>query len=274
MIIMEEWQKQRLDFYQNSGALEFIKNYFNVKKGVRCIAGHYKEYPKRGRCQYEYQNNKTRMITIPHIDTKKYTSLIDFNCVHSFMRTFDKSVLEWMDIKTYLHFIRTSSVGINAILEIDTPYISIEEKSPRVDFFECTNDINNTINTIDKKLEEIGENYNMLFSGNGLYIILEGYYEDNFLEYKDNFINLFENLQKDGFGNPLKIHIDNKLAPWNDYMKIPFTFHERKPRITVPLPKGDIDVEWLKRVSNINNIMNDYSIISEIIKKANWVKLW
>lgn len=272
---MEEWKKERFKFYTQSDALNFIKNYFNVKKGVRCIAGHYREYPKKGRCQYENFENKTRMITIPHIESKKFDALIEFNCVHSFMRIFHKSVLEWMDIKDYLPTIRNSSIGMNAILEIDTPYISLKEKSPRVDFFDCINDINNIIKIIDKELENLNEKYNMMFSGNGLYFILEGYYnEDSFMDYKENFINLFENMQKNGLGDKLKVHIDNKGAPWNDYMKIPFTFHERKPRITVPLPKGDINIEWLKRVSNIDNVMNDYSIITEIIKTAKWEKLW
>ncbi len=272
---MEDWQKQRLNFYTKSEALDFIKKYFNVKKGVRCVACHYREYPKKGRHQYEHFENKVRMITIPHIKNEIPNILTDFNCVHSFMRIFRKSVLEWMDIKDYLPTIRNSSIGMNAILEIDTPYVSLEEKSPRIDFFDCINDINNTIKIIDKELENINEKYNMMFSGNGLYFILEGYYnEDTFMDYKENFINLFENMQKNGLGDKLKVHIDNKLAPWNDYMKIPFTFHERKPRITVPLPKGDIDTEWLKRVSHTTNIMNNYTIISEIIKTANWEKLW
>jgi len=273
---MEEWQKQRLDFYIKSGASQFISKYLDVKDGIRCISSHPREYPKRGRIQYEYNAIKgtQRMYRFyPELLTK-------YNCIHSFMYTFDKKVLEWVDQDVAINLYRASTVGINAIIEIDSPYKTEKEGSPRLDIMDFIPELNKTLSIIIKRLDELGEEYYILFSGNGVYIILEGYYPrlDNEIErlqdYKDNFINLFENLQKDGFGNPLKVHIDNSGAPWNDYMKIPFTFHEKKPRMSIPLSKEEIDGKWLRQVSDVNNIMNDYSIINEIIKKANWEKLW
>lgn len=272
---MEQWQIDRQKFYVESSALGFIKDYFDVKNGVRCISAHPIEYVKNGsRIQYIYGNNQQKMYTFyPEV-------LIKYNCVHSFMYIFDSKVLEWVDQDKSLDLYRGAAIGINAILEIDSPYESLEKGAKRLDIMEFVPELNNTIYRICKILDDIGEEYNILFSGNGIYIILEGYYPrlennvENLGVYKQNFINLFQTLQETELGNDLKIHVDNKGAPWSDYMKIPFTFHEWLPRMSIPLPKGEVIKEDLEYFSSVNNIMNDYTIIDNIIKWAKWEKLW
>lgn len=276
---IEQWQLNRYKFYKKPGIIPFIENYFDVKDGVRCVAAHPREYPKKGRVQYEYQDNMQRMYTFyPEL-------LIRYNCIHSFMHIFDPIVLEWTDENDAIELYRTAesdgkaSAGINAILEVDSPYDSIGEKARRLDIFNFIPELNNRISKIDKWLNEYGENYNIQFSGNGVYIILEGVYpkidnDGDIKTYKENFINMVERMKETELGDKTKIHIDNNKAPWNDYMKIPFTFHERFHRISIPLQKGEIIKEDLIYYSDPNNIMNNPDIVSKIIKDANWQKLW
>lgn len=280
---MQKWQEDRINFYNKSNAFPFIKEYFDVKDGVRCIVAHPIEYIKNGkRIQYDYDpyNNTQKMYTLyPEV-------LIKYNCIHSFMYIFDKIVLEWIDQDDSLDLYRSAeysgraAAGINAILEIDSPYESLEKGAKRLDIIDCIPELNSVINKIDKILEDRGEDYIILFSGNGIYIILEGYYPrldnnlGNLVTYKENFVNLFDSLKLTELCSDLRIHIDNKSAPWNDYMKIPFTFHEKLPRISIPLPKEEIIKEDLEYYSSVQNVMNDYSLIDKIISKAKWEKLW
>lgn len=281
MKIIDSWQMERYKFYKESKALDFIKDYFDVKDGVRCIAVHHpkgKENPDKIYRGYQYQNNKQRLVTFyPEL-------LINYNCIHSYMYIFDRKVLDLVEQDDAIKLYRASAVGINAILEIDSPNESEDKRAKRLDIMDYIPELNDTISIIDKQLEDgdnySGEDYNILFSGNGIYIILEGYYPrldnevENLLTYKDNFINLFENVLGE-LRDKTKVHIDNAEAPWNDYMKIPFTFHEKTPRISIPLPKGEeIIKEDLQYYSDADNAIKNPEIVEEIIKRAKWEKLW
>jgi len=270
---MENWKEKRIDFYQNSKSLEFIKNYFDVKKGIRLVACHNKN-GETIRNINDYQTLQLRPLTLPDYTTGKYNILKDFWCVHSLMYTFDNKMADWMKIKDHTITLENNRVGINAVIDLDTPDDPESDKAKRLTFFDHIQQFNNTINIIDKKLDEECQDYNLMFSGNGIYFILNGYYGDNLLTYRDNFVNTIDNLKENGLDDKLKVHIDNKSAAWSVYTKIPFTFHTSKDRISIPLPKGEIDGRWLNEVSNSNNIMNDYTIVNEIIKKSNWNKIW
>lgn len=278
---LEQWQMDRLALYKGSGALDFIKNYFDVKQGVRCIAGHYIDYPNSSPRYWEHNGNNCRMMTLPDVGSGKWSALIDFNCVHSFMHIFDKSVLEWMPYESRIETAEDSIIGMCAVLDIDTPYESNDEFAKRLDFFDFIPQFNNVISVVDSELEELGEEYNILFSGNGLKIEFAGFYGDDWEDYEEDFLDLIDKLKDEcGLGDPLKVHVDNNQAPWNDYFKCPFTFHEirncniKKHRISMPVAKGEIDAEWLEYVSDVNTVMNNYNVIEEIIKRARWEKLW
>jgi hypothetical protein len=277
---MEDWQEQRVDFYQNSAALPFINNYFDVKKGVRLLFGHIKDMYKLKRMPtYRlYENNKCRYMTLPDVITRKYTPLKDYWCNHSSIYTFDKKVLQFHSDNDTLELGRNSAIGMNAVIELDSPNDPSYDKAKRLLFFDHIEEFNNVISQIDKKLNELTTDYNIMFSGNGIYIILESCYEDNFSQegyYRDNFLNLLHTMQEtEGLGDKFKVHIDNSKAPWNDFFKLPFTFHESRPRISIPLPKGELDSEFINEHSNVNNTLNDYSLINETIQNAKWSKIW
>ena len=290
---MEEWQKQRLDFYQNSNALDFIENYFDVKKGVRCIACHEKDmYVLKHEPTYRLYDgkDKCRAYTLPDSISKDYSALIYYACVHSYVYTFDKCILEWNDIKNKKSIFIKNRVGLNTCIELDAPIDINSDKIKRLSFFDHIEQFNEAIEKIINKIKNICEDakkiteidykidYNLQFSGNGIYIHIEGYYEEDLLEpnaFKDNMINLIDILkEKEDLGDDIKVHVCNNKIPWNKYFKIPFTFHESRPRISIPLPKGKLDEKWIDEHSNVNNIMNDYSLIKEIINNAGWNKIW
>lgn len=272
MIKMNVKKDNMISLYSNQKVLDFINNYFDVKKGVRCSVGHKKDY--KSPSYYKHFNNMTCLRTLPFLDKDNIVSLLEFNCLHSFMYIFDEKVIDGFIMPNYISQIKNSIIGINAIFEIDSPYNSNRKGKRRLDIFDHIEEMNQLIYAVDKELEKQGEDYNMLFSGNGIYIILEGYYENNWFDYAENFESLFSNMKNSGYGDKLKVHIDNNKIPWNDYMKIPFTFHEKKDRISVPLAKGEINGEWLNRVSNVNNIINNCDIVDEVISKCRWKKLW
>ncbi len=282
IMVGEEWQKDRNEFYNKSKAYKFIENYFDVEKGTRCIAGHKKIYYIEGKQYtknskgdlikfnpdyYTYNGDFKKMITL------EKEKLIEFNCIHTFMRTFNEKPINY-----YSRFEpdtpKESVIGINPVLELDTPYETLSEGSPRKDFFNSINEFNEAIKKMDKELNNINTDYNIMFSGNGIYFLLEGYYGNELNKYEENLINLIDQLKETELGNPLKVHLDNKESPWNDYFKIPFTFHEKKSRISCPLPKGELNKEWIKEHTDIVKIKEDYSLISELINESGWNKIW
>lgn len=269
-------QKDRIDFYENSSAADFINRYFDVQKGVRYIVGHVENRSKRGRQpSYRlYKNNRCKPIALPKAFGNKGSPFRDYYCNHAFIYTFNDHGDEWFDEKEKKTLYTENILGMNQVIDLDMPDDPEGEKSRRLNFFDYINEFDGIISEVDKTLKKWDENYNLMFSGNGIYMLLQGCYEDNLNDYIDNIINLVDKLKETELGNESKVHICNSGAPWNDYMKIPFTFHETRPRMSVPLSKGKIDGEWLDRVSNVNNVMKDYSIVDEIIERCRWDKIW
>lgn len=112
-------------------------------------------------------------------------------------------------------------------------------------------------------------------TGNGFNITCEPYWFD---ERQDTFAN-FKNTMETGIRNinvenedKIKgVHIDEKILDWSIYKKMPFTYHAKWNRITLPVAKGRIDKEWLKKMSNIDYFLsNEIDNLNEVIEKSNW----
>lgn len=274
------WIADNTALYENSSAYNFIEKYFNIKNGVRCIATHPESYfinNHQYRLNWEGKvvNFSPKYYDSPvnsnyqKMRTLSKETLINSRCTHSFMFAFDKKLLNWYP-KSHPTFPAESIIGINAVLDLDAPKIGTYRK----DIFDSIDEFNIAINVLSKALDEIDQEYTQMFSGNGVYFILKGYYKKNLIKrYSYNLINLIKNLQMYEFSD-LKVKLDNARVPWNDYFKIPFTIHEKKARISCPLPKGEIDAKWLKEHTDLNKIKENYSLIDEIIKEANWKKIW
>ena len=275
-VVVEWWRVDRIKFYEESGTGLFIDNFFDVKKGVRCIVGHEKDmYRLNHEPHYrEWNGGKCRAYTLQDPILSRFRILTDDWTNHCYIYTYDKSILQWHNGTESRAMFRNNKVGLNAVIELDSPDDPNSDKAKRLTFFNHISEFDMAIEKIVKVLEEWAKKatkktgvvykieYNLQFSGNGVYIYLEGYYEDNLLEgggFKDNFINILDTLkEKEDLGDKTKVHICNSKAPWNKYFKVPFSFHETRNRISIPLPKGKLDGKWIDRVSNVDNIMNDY----------------
>lgn len=269
-------KKDRIHFYKNSNAFDFINDFFDVQKGVRYVVGHVENRVERNRQPtYRLWKNETcKPIRFLPVFDENDSLLIDYYCNHTYIYTFkdhkDKCFPNIDRIKMFEDY----ELGINAFLDLDMPEDPEGKNAKRLNFFDHIDEFNVVLSKIDKILKKNGEKYNLMFSGNGIYVLFQGYYEDNLDEYVENMKNLIDHLKESELGDKSKVHVCNTRAPWNDYHKLPFTFHETRPRMSLPLKKGKLDGEWLNRVSNVNNVMKDYNIINEIIKKCRWEKLW
>lgn len=184
-------------------------------------------------------------------------------------------------------------IGTSYVIDIDTPWINpLTAKDGNHNFFEpdIIKQMNEATWYIGKLLDKYEFKYNCMFSGNGFYFILESFYPEEY-DYK---VNIFEHEEKMKLklenieeilrrkNNQINVHAVGQ--GWNRYYKSPFVFHKKQPRISIPLNKdqiGNIDVDWLKKVTFIPNIVKqnnyfkfDVRIINEIISKANWSRLW
>jgi len=269
-------RKDRMAFYKNSSATDFINYYFNVQKGVRYMVGHVENRAELGRMpSYRmYKNNKCKAIKLSTILDEKDNPFREYYSNHAYIYTFKDHKDKWFNIEQKKTMYTENILGMNQVIDLDMPEDPKGEKARRLNFFDHIDEFNVVISKIDKKLTDLEENYNLMFSGNGIYFVLEGYYEDNLSVYIDNIINLIDHFKETEFGDKSEVHVCNNAAPWNDYFKLPFTFHESRPRMSVPLRKGKIDGDWLDKVSDISNVMNDYSIVDDIIEKCRWEKLW
>lgn len=294
--------------------MEFMEQYFDVKKGVRCIAGH--KYSKGSPVYYVYDRREgiegiERIEGIEGEGGKRgegieYRKMINpripeydnvmrkIKTAHGFFFTFDGRVVDsYFPAIGRINYICSSIVGINYSIDLDAPHESLEKGAKRLDFFDYVKEFDEAVGVICRRLDELGEVYNLMFSGNGIYIMLGGYYEDidgDVMNYVRDIDIEIENMKNGSLGNgslgngslgidlgnKLKVHIDNKKLAWNKYVKLPFQPHGNLGnRYSIPIPIGGdhgqnkcIDKEWVREACNLGIGKEN------IIKKANWKKIW
>lgn len=184
---------------------------------------------------------------------------------------FNNRVSQW-DVKKESH--NDNIVGITMTFEIDVPIKGVNIFSDRY-----WDDFMFQKYKIEKELERQGEEWNCLFSGNGIYIICESRYIDEegirkLQELRDIRKRIIDRLtltSSNGgiFGRPV---IDARDLGWANYFKAPFTYHETIDRFTFPIKKGNIDRKWLQSICDINSIDKDKII--EILNECKWRKIW
>lgn len=276
---LEDWQKQKIDFYVNSSALAFIEDFFNLgsDRAVRCIGGHIKGFSKGDQPTLRrWRNNYTECRGYSLKEEGKYKCLKDFWTNHFFIHIHDKDVLEWHPRVEKKSMFKDNVIGLQPVFELDSPYTD-ENMTSRKIFFDCIDEFDSAIYIVTHELEKADLNWVLEFSGNGIYVIGEAYIgnQDKERIFETNYINQIDHFNEGILGDDLHVHLDNVKANWHKYFKIPFTGHDSKNRMSIPLPKGKLDGPWIDEMSNLDNIMNDYSIIDKIIKKANWSsKVW
>lgn len=86
-----------------------------------------------------------------------------------------------------------------------------------------------------------------------------------------------EDIYKENYDTEVKckgVRIDTTPLNWHNYKKSIFTYHAKWNRITLPVAKGRIDKEWLKKMSNLDYFLGDNveRNVDDVIEKSNWDK--
>ena len=206
-------------------------DYFKSDRGVKCRIGHMWRY-----------NDKFYPVGYPH---HKYgmsglleKDFINFKTIHMFNYIFNDSVLKtesWNEA-------RESIVGVSPVIDVDSP------DNNTVGRLDCLLN-NKAIGMFEEvrlklkvELKECDEwdGCRMMFSGNGIYFILEDKFE-NVQDVVQGYLGLCDDvnsLLKEPIIDSKNVFIPNK------YNKIPFTLHYKYNRLAIPLNK---DVEIKRR---------------------------
>jgi len=289
-----------IDFYKkNPEVVKFILDFFKLKKGKKGVRSRVVHNMREGRvpiiyCQYglicftdinrENLWRLTREVGTIHFREWAYDEIV---------RKVDRSKIEGYEFEEH-------RMGVSVVLDIDAPTFITGNKEVKVDFFGIENgndyfdDFQKAKRIIEKELDELGLEYNCLFSGNGIYLIIESDYPKKLDELlADTYINKTMNTDEVSkinefwdveyvskiranivdinrilYENGVLCSIDPRWKAWSVYHKIPFTYHGSKDRLSIPICKGDMNKEWMDYVTNLDNL--DKINVSEIIKRANW----
>ena len=241
----------------NEMARQFVREHFKSEQGVKCIMG----WPWRGEANgtpkhVGYPKSWFKMRSIEDNDFVKFRTLHMFSYVFGDLEDSNKE--GW--------YPQEHIKGVGSVIDVDSPN---DGKRGRLD---CLMN-NGAINKMEKVRLVIREelidwglwdNCKMLFSGNGIYFILEDQYgsTDELNLYSSDFIEMCKDVNwKSGMN---LVDIDSSYA-WNKYFKVPFTFHWKHNRLSIPLNKDVvIDRQYLK-----DNCALDCNV-SKVMRDSKW----
>jgi hypothetical protein len=201
-------------------------------------------------------------------------------------------------------------IGVCLTFDIDAPH-GLEDIVGKVNMFDENNDWYREFMILkidaERWFAENGLKCLSSFTGNGFNVVGEPYWfderEDNLLDFittvenaaasmnllrtpKEECIEYLmrygstleeaEEIYKENYDNPIKckgVRIDVAPLQWHIYKKMIFTYHAKWYRITLPVSKGLVDKEWLKKMCDLDNFFSDVDKnVDEVILKSNWNK--
>jgi hypothetical protein len=130
-------------------------------------------------------------------------------------------------------------------------------------------------NTIEKELDIRKLKHKSSTTGNGFNITTQPYWfdieKDTFFECSKEIYEMYKNINSllKPYINGVKI--DDKIPDWSMYKKMPFTYHAKWNRITLPVSDGDVDREFIMKISDIDDFLrNEKNNTIEVIEKSKW----
>jgi len=297
----QKYEKIMEIYRKDERVRNFILEFFKTRKGVRCIS-----FQDKLRSAYwRYGWNEQKALTGLNIenfwnrigDAKGLTSFF-YGYIFDDVVT-NPNVYHWEYVKDDNGDILVDNhgkkkikilhdydiIGDSIVFEIDAPKAKKGHYNigGKVDIFDKNYySLFMWVKTkVEQELDRLGIKYNCLFSGNGIYIIIQSIYfeEHNIdLEKMRNIKqNMFEKVQPFVVNKKSSVPaIDIRDIGWALYFKSPFTFHEIADRMVIPVSKGYINREWLDNATDINSkyvISSDN--ITDILKRCKWdVEIW
>lgn len=178
----------------------------------------------------------------------------------------------WMIFNKYI-------LGFGVIFDIDAPK-SLESIVGKANMFDDKwyNEFITVKKETEKEIDKILKlKYVCSTTGNGFNIICEPYWFDERDDNLYDFINTINDIVGDiniSVENKVSgVRIDEKIMDWSMYKKMPFTYHAKWNRITLPVSRGEIEKDWLSKISDIDNFLkNESDSINEVIQRSKWEK--
>lgn len=284
-----------VEYYrQNDQVKNFIIKFFKVRKGIRARV--IQDYTTKGKVIRYYWLTKN----LETIDENNFWDQMNISGTLFFYEMiFDKRTIHQRTIfgnrelafksesgiyyDRYKLRLESSVIGASTVFDIDAPNVN----GRKVDFFEMWEEFDQVKVLVEEELQELGIKFNCMFSGNGIYVICQSMYFDEIekmkvLEkdfakmdmYNDSIdatiMDINKKLEMDG----LKVGIDSGAKHWAKYHKAPFTYQPYRERISVPIPEGKIDINWLNQVSDAKIFFDSNNVADSIIKIADWKNIW
>lgn len=270
-----ETHQKIINIYKGNPEIrKHIKNFLKTERGIRPIAIQ-KRYPKFKKPIVWYPRNSNTFLDISKTGIKMLQETVGE--MHFFECIFDDNIKNYELINQEIEQITIENpelyekhgitairsivynkhiIGMSPCFDIDSP--TDPKTNKKTDCFEIWDRFMFIKQKIEKYLDDLGFEYQIVFSGNGIYIIMEECYfrnYDEFLEFVDeiNNIIIYINWYADQYYK-YKIHpnIDKKSKSWWNYDKTVFTYQSKSNRMTIYLPKGYVDKEYVKRITNID----------------------
>lgn len=248
----------RAIFYkENPKTKDFILKFFKVEHGLRCRVRHpfgevYPIYRDNSR-SVAYGGKYGYPLTDINEGNIEY-ELKNAATEHFLYYLFDEGIRECNSKAEIADHI----IGLTCVMDVDSPYINTHSKE-KVRYNVLGNKGERVMKMFDqlkgvakKELVEVGywDDTRVMFSGNGFYLIMPDFYgtKEEIAEHMNGFVGLekFVNgvcRKEYGFTQDL---CDERTIPWNRYCKIPFSFHAKYNRISMPLDKEANFVDGVK----------------------------
>ena len=277
---MEKIHNTMISKYQSTREIyNFIEKFFTLKNGLRPFVIQ-KRFPKTIAPLRYFPSESKRMLLFDEFDTDTlgfYKGQIHFlECI------FDERIKDLGFLEQEIRkadkpgdIFNQCVIGISPCIEIDYHITgaTIFDKYDESIYLKCL---------IEEKIKEMGFKANSIFSGNGFYTVVQSSY---FKEFNSTLDDVKKNLSEFGekrnremkkkFKTKTLPLIDIKEDHWAKYYKIPFTYHNKYNRVSLPIPNGEIEKENLDIISNFNNFVSmNTNEIKSIINKANWSDIW
>lgn len=253
--------------------VDFITQFFKVRRGVRCVSFQNRLTKTFWRYGYHKQKALTTLTTDNFMQKQESAKGL---ATFFYEPIFDPIVMnpgvvhyKYMTDTNTGKYIRDKKgkpkleilhnqkvIGLSMIFEIDCPASKTGSKLNMFDT-KMYDEVMELKLHVEKELDDVETEYGEIFSGNGFYFKTKIFYCDeeemNYQELRDIRQDIIDDMQL--FVNtedkPYPV-IDSRDLGWANYFKIPFTFHEIKDILTIPVQKGYIDREWLYNATNLN----------------------
>lgn len=308
-------QEKMVDFYmKDPDVKKFILDFFKLKNkekegkrggGVRSRTIH---NMRDGWAPYIYGMPKEMGICFTDINKTNFWFQMGMPGTMHFREWIYDDIVKICDPgKTEGYEFEEYRIGISLVLDIDAPTVIVSETGyagygtsgaggvsvteKKVDFFDeiYFDDFNRAKILVEKEVEELGLDFNCMFSGNGVYLILESIYPKKIEELRtmgkideiNNYwdvmyascikINIFDIniiLEEEG----ILCRLDERWKAWSLYHKSPWTYHGKLDRLSIPIERGKMDRDWMNLNTDLNRL--DEIDTKEIIRKAKWKEIW